>query len=176
MTKQVSPFTKEELIPQEEKLEIYKNKGELFIGIPKETSYQEKRICLSPDAVGAITAHGHRVMIESGAGNYANFSDKDYSDAGAEVTKDTQKVFSCPTILKVEPPSISELEMMNPQTILISALQIKTQSKSYFQKLASKRITALGFEFIKDDDGSYPIVRALSEITGTASVLIRNYE
>ena len=172
MTKQVSPFTKEELIPQEEKLEIYKNKGELFIGIPKETSYQEKRICLSPDAVGAITAHGHRVMIESGAGNYANFSDKDYSDAGAEVTKDTQKVFSCPTILKVEPPSISELEMMNPQTILISALQIKTQSKSYFQKLASKRITALGFEFIKDDDGSYPIVRALSEITGTASVLI----
>jgi len=153
-------------------LEIYKNKGELFIGIPKETSYQEKRICLSPDAVGAITAHGHRVMIESGAGNYANFSDKDYSDAGAEVTKDTQKVFSCPTILKVEPPSISELEMMNPQTILISALQIKTQSKSYFQKLASKRITALGFEFIKDDDGSYPIVRALSEITGTASVLI----
>ncbi|MEO2069729.1 MAG: alanine dehydrogenase [Zunongwangia sp.] len=172
MTKQVSPFTKEELIPQEEKLEIFKNKGELFIGIPKETSYQEKRICLSPDAVGAITAHGHRVMIESGAGNYANFSDKDYSDAGAEVTKDTQKVFSCPTILKVEPPSISELEMMNPQTILISALQIKTQSKSYFQKLASKRITALGFEFIKDDDGSYPIVRALSEITGTASVLI----
>ena len=77
MTKQVSPFTKEELIPQEEKLEIYKNKGELFIGIPKETSYQEKRICLSPDAVGAITAHGHRVMIESGAGNYANFSDKE---------------------------------------------------------------------------------------------------
>ncbi len=172
MTKQVSPFTKEELIPQEEKLEIFKHKGELFIGIPKETSYQEKRICLSPDAVGAITAHGHRVMIESGAGNYANFSDKDYSDAGAEVTKDTQKVFSCPTILKVEPPSISELEMMNPQTILISALQIKTQSKTYFQKLASKRITALGFEFIKDDDGSYPIVRALSEITGTASVLI----
>ena len=172
MTKQVSPFTKEELIPQEEKLEIFKHKGELFIGIPKETSYQEKRICLSPDAVGAITAHGHRVMIESGAGNYANFSDKDYSDAGAEVTKDTQKVFSCPTILKVEPPSISELEMMNPQTILISALQIKTQSKAYFQKLASKRITALGFEFIKDDDGSYPIVRALSEITGTASVLI----
>ncbi|WBL23680.1 alanine dehydrogenase [Zunongwangia sp. HRR-M8] len=172
MNEQVSPFTKEELIPQEEKLEIYRNKGELFIGIPKETSYQEKRICLSPDAVGAITAHGHRVMIESGAGNYANFSDKDYSDAGAEITKDTQKVFSCPTILKVEPPSIAELEMMNPQTILISALQIKTQSKEYFQKLASKRITALGFEFIKDDDGSYPIVRALSEITGTASVLI----
>ncbi len=172
MSKQVSPFSREELIPQEEKLEILKNKGELFIGIPKETSYQEKRICLSPDAVAAITAHGHRVLIESGAGNYAHFKDKDYSEAGAEVTKDTHKVFSCPTILKVEPPSLQELDMMNPQTILISAVQIKTQTKAYFQKLASKRITALGFEFIKDNEGHYPIVNALSEITGTASVLI----
>ncbi len=172
MGKQVSPFTKEQLIPQEETLEIYKSKGQLFIGIPKETSYQEKRICLSPDAVAAITAHGHRVMIESDAGKWARFSDKDYSDAGAEITRDTQKVFSCPIILKIEPPSTEELEFINPQTILISALQIKTQCKEYFQKLAEKRITALGFEFIKDDDGSYPIVRALSEIAGTASVLI----
>ncbi|SDR75473.1 alanine dehydrogenase [Gramella sp. MAR_2010_147] len=169
---QVSPFTKEQLIPQEETLEIYKKKGQLFIGIPKETAYQEKRICLSPDAVAAITAHGHRVMIESGAGKWARFSDKDYSEAGAEITKDTKKVFSCPTILKIEPPSMDELAFINPQTILISALQIKTQCKEYFQKLAEKRITALGFEFIKDDDGSYPIVRALSEIAGTASVLI----
>ncbi len=172
MGKQVSPFTKEQLIPQEETLEIFKNKGQLFIGVPKETSYQEKRICLSPDAVAAITAHGHRVMIESGAGEWARFSDKDYSNAGAEITKDTKKVFSCPTILKIEPPSIAELDLINPQTILISALQLKTQCKEYFQKLASKRITALGFEFIRDDDGSYPIVRALSEIAGTASVLI----
>lgn len=172
MGKRVSPFTKEQLIPQEETLEIYKNKGQLFIGVPKETSYQEKRICLSPDAVAAITAHGHRVMIESGAGKWARFNDKDYSNSGAEITKDTKKVFSCPTILKIEPPSIEELDLINPQTILISALQLKTQCKEYFQKLATKRITALGFEFIRDDDGSYPIVRALSEIAGTASVLI----
>ncbi len=172
MAKQVSPFTKEQLIPQEETLEILKNKGKLFIGLPKETSYQEKRICLSPDAVAAITAHGHRVMMESGAGQWARFSDKDYSNAGAEITNDTKKVFSCPTILKVEPPSTEELDLINPQTILISALQLKTQCKEYFQKLASKRITALGFEFIRDEDGSYPIVKALSEIAGTASVLI----
>ncbi len=167
-----SPFTKEQLIPQEETLEVYKNKGELFIGIPRETSYQEKRVCLTPDAVAAITAHGHRVIIESNAGKWARFSDKDYSDAGAEVTKDTKKVFSCPPILKVEPPSSEELGMINPQTTIISALQLKTQCKEYFQKLATKRITALGFEFIRDEDGSYPAVRALSEIAGTASVLI----
>ncbi len=172
MAKQVSPFTKEQLIPQEETLEINKNRGDLFIGIPKENSYQEKRICLSPDAVAALTAHGHRVMIESDAGKGAQFSDKDYSKAGAQITRETKKVFSCPTILKVEPPSFEELEMMNPQTVLISALQLKTQRKEYFQKLAAKRITALAFEFIRDDDGTYPAVRALSEIAGTAAVLI----
>ena len=172
MNNPVSPFSHAELLPQEEMLEIERKKGELFIGLPKETSYQEKRVCLTPDAVAAITAHGHRVLIESNAGKDASFTDKDYSEAGAEITKSTQKVFACPIILKVEPPSEKELEMMNPQTILISALQLKTQCKSYFQTLAKKRITALAFEFIKDEDGTYPAVRALSEIAGTASVLI----
>jgi len=108
----------------------------------------------------------------SGAGEGANFKDKTYSEAGAEVTNDTAKVFSCPIILKVEPPSIDEIALINPQTILISALQLKTQTKKYFEALASKRITALAFEFIKDEDGAYPAVRSLSEIAGTASILI----
>lgn len=167
-----SPFTKEQLLPQEEMLEIEKSQGDLFIGIPKEAHFQERRVCLTPDAVAALTANGHRVLIESGAGKGARYTDKDYSEAGAEVSKDTAKVFSCPTILKVEPPSIEEIEMMNPQTVLISALQIKTQSKQYFEKLASKRITALAFEFIMDEDGTYPAVRTLSEIAGTAAVHI----
>jgi alanine dehydrogenase len=172
MTEQISPFTKEQLIPQEETLEVYKHKGQLFIGIPKENSYQEKRVCLNPDAVAALSAHGHRVIIESGAGDGAKFSDKDYSEAGAKITSDTKKVFSCPIILKVEPPTLEELDLMNPQATIISALQLKTRKKAYFQKLAEKRITALAFEFIKDDDGTYPAVRALSEIAGTASILI----
>ncbi|WP_430408334.1 alanine dehydrogenase [Kordia sp.] len=172
MAESLSPFTKQQLLPQEETLEILKHKQELFIGIPKETSYQEKRVCLTPDAVAAIVAHGHRVLIESCAGKEANFSDKDYTKAGAEITNDTQKVFSCPIILKVEPPTLDELQLLNPQTILISALQIKIRSKKYFEILASKRVTALAFEYIRDEDGTYPAVRSLSEIAGTASVLI----
>lgn len=172
MSKSISPFTREQLLPQEETLEIYKKKGNLFIGIPKETYFQEKRVCLTPDAVSAIVSNGHRVMIEAGAGDGANFKDKTYSEAGAEITRDTAKVYSCPIILKVEPPSVDEIKMINPQTLLISALQLKTQNKKYFETLAAKRITALAFEFIKDDDGSYPAVRSLSEIAGTASILI----
>lgn len=167
-----SPFSHSELLPQEEMLEVQRKKGQLYIGVPKERSFQEKRVCLTPDAVSDLTANGHRVLVERGAGIDANFSDHDYSEAGAEITSDTAKVFACPLILKVEPPTEEELKMINPQTVLISALQIKTQKKEYFQKLAEKRITALAFEYIKDADGSHPIVTALSEIAGTAAVLI----
>lgn len=172
MPKAKTPFSKAQLLPQEETLEIFKKKSALFIGIPKETAFQEKRVCLTPDAVSAIVNNGHRVLIESGAGKGSKYSDKDYSEAGAEITNDTAKVYACPMLLKVEPPTIKELELINPQTILISALQLKTQTKKYFEILASKRITAMAFEFIRDDDGAYPAVIALSEIAGTASVLI----
>jgi alanine dehydrogenase len=167
-----SPFSKQQLLPQEEKLEVLKQKGELFIGIPKESQYQERRICLTPDAVNALVAHGHKVLMESGAGDEANFTDLDYTQAGATITRDPKKVFGCPIILKVEPPTLAEIEMINPQSILISALQIKMQRKAYFENLAKKRITAIAFEYIRDDEGKYPAVRALSEIAGTSSVLI----
>lgn len=172
MNQPSSPFSKQQLLPQEEKLEVLRQKGELFIGIPRESLYQERRICLTPDAVNALTAHGHRVLIESGAGEQASFPDIEYSQAGATITRDPKKVFGCPIILKVEPPTPAEIEMINPQSILISALQIKMQNKSFFEHLAKKRITAIAFEFIRDDEGKYPAVRALSEIAGTASVLI----
>ncbi|WP_347053411.1 alanine dehydrogenase [Flavobacterium olei] len=168
----LTPFTKQQLIPQEEKLEVGRFKRELFIGIPKETSYQERRICLTPDAVNSLTYAGHRVMIESGAGESSSYTDKEYADAGAEITQDTKRVFGCPFLLKVEPPTLSEIEMINPETVIISAIQLKTKKKAYFEALAQKKITALAFEYIKDEDGSYPAVKSLSEIAGTASILI----
>ena len=172
MNQPSSPFSKQQLLPQEETLEILRQKGNLFIGLPKENQFQEKRICLTPDAVNAIIANGHRVLVEAGAGEGSHYSDVDYTEAGAEITRDTKKVFSCPLLLKVEPPTLAEIRMINPQATIISALQIKTQSKSYFKELAKKRITAIAFEYIRDDDGKYPAVRSLSEIAGISTVLI----
>lgn len=172
MTSQFSPFSKEELLPNPEMLEVKKQKSELFIGIPKEICLEERRVSLTPDAVAALVNNGHRVVIESGAGELSNFLDKDYSEAGAKISYNTKDIFSCTIILKIEPPTIQEIEMMNPQTVLISALQLKTQTKPYFKKLADKRITALAFDFIKDEQGIYPIVKSLSEIAGIASILI----
>jgi alanine dehydrogenase len=172
MSKHFSPFSYAELIPQEEMLEIKKQKGQLFIGLPKETFFEEKRICLTPDAVAALTQSGHKIVIETGAGECANFTDHNYSEAGAKIAYHAKEVFDCHIILKIEPPTFEEIELIKPQSILVSALQLKTQSKKYFEALAQKRITAIAFDFIKDDQGIYPIVKSLSEIAGTASVLI----
>ena len=167
-----TPFSASELMPQAEMLEIQKRKGKLVIGIPCETHFQEKRVCLTPDAVASLTANGHQFIIETGAGVGANFSDSDYAEAGAKIAQNKKEVFECSMILKVEPPSLKEIEMMNPQTVLFSALQLKTQEKKYFEELAKKRITALAFDYIKDEHGSYPIVQASSEIAGIASLHI----
>ena len=167
-----TPFSKSELMPQEEKLEIRKHRSQLFIGIPKENFKFEKRVCLTPEAVKMFVNAGHRILIESEAGNEANYTDKEYSDAGAEITKDKKKVFECPVILKVDPPTLDEIDLIKPKSFLISAVQIKKQDKSYFENLAKKKITALGFEFIQDQESTQPFLSALGEIAGVASIHI----
>ena len=170
--KPTSPFSHAQLLPQSEMLEVQRRKGKLVIGIPRETHFQEKRVCLTPDAVAALTANGHQFVIETDAGEGANFSDAQYSEAGAKIAFSNKEVFGCNMILKVEPPSLKEIELMNPQTVLFSALQIKTQEKKYFEELSKKRITALAYDYIKDEYGSYPIVQASSEIAGIAAIHI----
>ena len=153
-------------------LEILKRKDELYIGIPKETHFQEKRICLTPKAVETLTENGHRIVVESGAGHGTNYTDNQYAEAGAKISYNPDDVFACNIILKIEPPSLEEIKMMNPQSVLFSAMQIKTQTKEYFEALAKKRITAIAFDYIKDTHGIFPLVKSLSEIAGIASVLI----
>jgi hypothetical protein len=161
-----------QLIPQEERLAVATEQKLLKIGLPKERVFQERRICLTPDDVAVLVANGHQLLIEAGAGDEANFSDKDYSEAGAEIIYDTREVFSCPIVLKVEPPTYEEIDYLSHKATLISGLQINTQDKAYFEALAEKQITALAFEHIKDEEDNYPIRESISEITGIASVLI----
>ncbi|HLW41304.1 MAG TPA: alanine dehydrogenase [Flavobacterium sp.] len=167
-----SPFSKSQLMPQEEKLEVRKKRGQLFIGIPKEDFRVEKRVCLTPESVSMLVKAGHKVLIETDAGKEASYEDLKYSEAGAVITHDKNKVFACPVILKVAPPTSEEIQLMKPKTYLFSALQLKTQKKSYFEALAKKKITALCYEFIKDHYGAYPFLQAISEIAGIASIQI----
>ncbi|MDD3773248.1 MAG: alanine dehydrogenase [Weeksellaceae bacterium] len=167
-----SPFSRHELIPKEERLEVTLRKGKLSIGIPKEKHHQEKRIGLSPDAVQVLVANGHKVTIEAGAGEDANYSDQEYSEAGAEISYNPNDVFSKPIILKVSPLTNEEIDLLTPNTFLLSTVQINMQTRAYFEKLSAKKITAIGFEYIQDDHNHLPVVRLLSEIAGTTSILL----
>ena len=159
------------LMPLEETLEIKPNFKKLQIGIPKESSLQENRVSLTPDAIGLLVKNGHSVLIESGAGNAANFTDEMYSKKGAEIST-REKVFTSSYILKIEPPTNNELDLIKQKQVLISAIQMNIQSANFFNKINNKKISAFGFEFIKDIQGKLPIVRSMSEIAGNTSLLI----
>ena len=141
------------LLPKEEMLEIARKKGTLYIGIPKETSFQERRVALVPESVSLLVANGHRVLVESKSGEGSHFSDNDYSEAGAEICHDRKQVFSCDIIFKVAPASEEEVDLMPGHQTLISALQISIQPKVILQKLMQKKVTAVAWDYIRDESG-----------------------
>ena len=160
------------LNPKEEMLEIKKKKGELLIGIPKETSFQERRVALVPESVSLLVSNGHHVRVQSGAGLGASFSDNEYSEAGAQICSNPKEIYECDTILKVAPPTEVEIEMMPGNQTYISALQLVSAPKEILKKMISKKITAIAYDYIRDDGGVYSIVRTLGEIAGNTSVLV----
>ncbi|MBL4715884.1 MAG: alanine dehydrogenase [Bacteroidia bacterium] len=160
------------LMPQEAMLEIKKRDKQLHIGIPKETSFQENRVAVTPQAAGLLVNNGHMVTIESGAGKNANFTDNDYSEKGAQIVYGPEDVFKADIIMKVEPPSLEEIKMMQVEQTLISALQLSTLKKEQIEALLAKKVTAIAYEYIKDDDGTFPVIRSMSEIAGGTAILI----
>lgn len=160
------------LYPQESLLKIKKQQNTLYIGIPKENSFQENRLAITPDGVNLLVDNGHQVRIETGAGKESRFTDKEFSDAGAKIVYSTDEVFKADIILKVEPPTINEIQRMNPGKVLISALQLGNQTPEYLRAINTKKLTALAYEFIEDKVGGMPAVRAMSEIAGSTVMLI----
>ncbi|HCN48669.1 MAG TPA: alanine dehydrogenase [Chryseobacterium sp.] len=166
-----TPFTEEELMPKEEKLEVIKKGKQFSIGIPKETCLNERRTCITPDAVQVLVEHGHEIIVESGAGQGSFFTDLQYSESGAKITNDPKEAFAQDLILKINPPTEEEIDYMKANTYLVSALQINLRDKEYFLKLAEKKINAIAFEFIVDEYKQLALVRLIGEIAGTVSIL-----
>ncbi len=160
------------LYPQESLLKIKKQHNTLYIGIPKENSFQENRLAITPDGVNLLVGNGHEVRIETGAGKESRFTDKEFSDAGAKIVYSTDEVFKADIILKVEPPTLDEIQLMSPGKVLISALQLGNQTPEYLKAINNKKLTALAYEFIEDKVGGMPAVRAMSEIAGSTVMLI----
>lgn len=170
----IKHLTSSGLMPQEEMLEVKTTDSKLFIGIPKETALQEHRVALVPDSVGLLVSHGHRVVVESNAGKNSNFQDKDYSDAGAEISYNKKEVYQADIVMKVAPPTLEEIEYFDhgKKQLLFSALQLNVQPRECMSGLMQKKVSAVAFDYITDRENVYTIVRSMSEIAGTTSILI----
>jgi len=162
-----------ELLTQEEKLAIRSQSKRFVIGIPKEESNEENRIALTPLTVDLLVNNGHEVIIQSNSGKAANFYDHQFSEAGAIIVQNKEEVFTqSDIILKVSPLTDAEVGLMHEGQILLSILHVYTKTRDYIQRLCQKRISCIAFEYLKDDNNCYPIVRSMSEIAGSTSILI----
>ena len=159
-------------IPLEETLEIIPKRKQLFIGIPKETTFQENRIPLTPEAVSVLVSNGHEVAVEHNAGEGSFYFDSDYSEVGARIVYDKADIYKASTIIKSAPIVEDELVLLQPNQVIISPIHLPMMKAEMISQLMSKKIIAIAFESIKDDAGTYPIVRSMSEIAGSSSILI----
>jgi len=160
------------LQPKEALMEVKNPNHSLFIGVPRETILQEYRTPLTPSSINLLVSRGNQVWIESGTGKSAKFSDKDFSEAGAKICYSTEEVYKADVIVKVEPPTSEEIQLLRGGQLLISAIQLVNRSDKYIRSLMEKKITAIAFEYLKSSDGIYPIVRSNGEITGTTAISI----
>lgn len=156
----------------EETLDIKPKGAQLHIGIPKEIAFQENRIALTPDAVSVLVSNGHHVTIEHNAGEASHFADRDYSEAGAKIVYSREEAYKAPILVKSAPVVDEELPLLQHGQMIVSPIHLSVLKAELLQKMMDKRITAISFENLKDDSGTYPIVRSMSEIAGSAVMLI----
>jgi alanine dehydrogenase len=157
---------------QEETLETGKKKNHLVIAIPKESSFQECRVPLTPLSVALLINNGHKVLLESGAGDEANFTDKDYSEQGAQIGYDKKEIWSADIIVKIAPPTLEEVALMHKGQTLFSTLQTGTLKVELLKAMLQKKINAVALENLRDEGGILTVVRAMSEIVGATSIFI----
>ena len=159
-------------IPQEERLMVASKQQSLRIGLPLESTWAENRVALTPEGVHLLVQHGHEILVESGAGLAARYTDLEYTEAGAQVTSDKKAVFQCPILVKVEAPSEKEWPLMVQNQVVFSVLQPNTVSAAYLKALQAKKITALSYGRLLDEDGRASFVRSMAEIGGSQAITV----
>lgn len=160
------------LMPQEEMLEIGKKQKKLVLGIPKEEHESERRISLTPEAVEVLVNNGHDVLLESHAGDGANYSDKDYSEHGAFIVESRKQVFGAEILLKVAPIVNDDIALLKGNQVIFSSLHVIHQTHDYIKKLMNKKVTTVAYEYIRNTKGCQPVLQSMSSISGNAAITI----
>lgn len=164
-------FSEGQYQTQAETIFVEQKDRSISIGIPKETTLQENRIALVPNSVRTLIGYGHKIVVESGAGLKSNFSDHDYSEAGAQISESKEVVFRSQVLVKATPPTLEEIELCHTNQLILSPLHLPALSQEFIKALQKKQITTIAMEYYKSEDGSFPVVRIMSEIAGMSSIL-----
>jgi alanine dehydrogenase len=161
------------LLPMEKPLRLRERHRAFRIGVPREVANEERRVALAPSGVATLVANGHEVFVEQGAGVLAHFADSEYMEGGAQIVATPEDLYSrCELIVKVGRPTEEELRFLQENQVLISALHLGSTTPQFLNRLMELGITGIGFEFIRDSDGTLPIVRMMHEIMGSMAVQI----
>lgn len=142
----------------------------MLIGVPKEIKNHEHRVGLLPSSVAELIKHGHSAIVETGCGNGAGFSDKDYENIGARIVTDAKKIFDqAEMIVKVKEPLAQERKMLKQDQILFTYLHL-APDKEQTQDLIQSGAVCIAYETITAKQGGLPLLAPMSEVAGRLSV------
>lgn len=141
----------------------------MIVGVPREIKQEESRVALTPSGVGALVAHGHRVLLEEGAGLGSSLPDHLYREAGATLTSAERVWSDADLILKVKEPLDTEYRFLRPDLVLFTYLHLAA-NPDLVRVLVDRRVRALAYETLQLPDGSLPLLAPMSEIAGRLSV------
>jgi alanine dehydrogenase len=152
----------------------------MHIGIPRERRADEFRVGLTPTGVQLLTAAGHVCSVEHDAGRGAGFADADFEKAGAQVVYSAEEAYGhADVVFKVEPLTPEEAELVREDSILLGFLHLAAGLPYIVKTLQDRRVTAIAYENIQQDDGALPVLVPLSQAAGrmapqVAAALLRN--
>ncbi|MGH7813786.1 MAG: alanine dehydrogenase [Candidatus Binataceae bacterium] len=140
------------------------------VGVPTEIKADERRVSLTPAGAAALRIHGHRAIVQSGAGIGSGFSDTQYRAAGAVIVRHAAETWRrADLILKVKEPQPREYSLMRPGLIVFTYLHLAA-NKRLARELIRRRVTAIGYETIQLDDSSLPLLAPMSEVAGRIAI------
>ncbi|HEY5591595.1 MAG TPA: alanine dehydrogenase [Paludibacter sp.] len=168
----LDPKEQSSLFPEECLLREIARQPRLSIGIPKENADVETRLALTPEGVAIVTEEGHSVYVQRGAGEPMSYSDLQYSEAGAYMVGDATEVFGADLVLKIAPPTIDELNLMHDRSTILSMLQLSNLSAECIKLMMQKKMTAIAYELIRDEQKAFPVVSSISEIEGNTAIAV----
>lgn len=170
--KEQTPGLSSWYMPQEEMLEIRRKGKKITIGIPSDFSKVESRIPLTPEAVELLVSYGHEIYLEKNAGKASSYSDEEYRKAGAVVMENRADVFQCDIILRVSPFDEKDIDLLRGNQTLISNMQLNVHCTETIQKLMRKKVTAIAYEYLENEQKCLPVVQLMSQLAGSTSIMV----